>query len=67
MKFKAKPRINEKRVVIKFAFFPKLIGNLDGGRYVWLERYESHQKYFAYIYDRVQWNEQEAIELKGRV
>lgn len=35
------PNLCEKRVVIKFAFFPTVVE----GYSIWLERYLSHQKY----------------------
>ena len=47
MRFKLKknPRRGDTKTKIKFALFPKLCGTLDGGTWVWLEKYKVNYVY----------------------
>lgn len=53
---KTYPKVGDARSVVKFAWFPVLIGNLDGGVKVWLESYIEHQVYGTrFIFETCRW------------
>lgn len=57
------PKLGDTKTRVIFAFIPRLIGNLDGGIYIWLQRVKVHYVYEGRHWDAPQWHEDSYEEL----
>jgi hypothetical protein len=57
------PKVGDIKKKIKFALFPVLAGNLNGGTWIWLERVEITYIYESRYWELVWWHRDSVLSI----
>ena len=57
------PKVGDIKKKIKFALFPVLVGNLNGGTWIWLERVEVTYIYESRYRESVRWHRDSVLSI----
>ena len=57
------PKCGDTKTKVIFAIIPRIIGNLDGGTELWLQRVKVHYVYEGRYWESPEWHEDSYEEL----